>query len=108
MRGESLQCASTELIRVIHENLRRVWGGYPVPIGASLDTWEYKSYGESLYGDNFIAFDVTSWCDTVCVDSEELLFERPILRADFSSFKKSNSYEYVDYIKWERLSRSQA
>lgn len=42
MRGESLQRAPTEIIRVLHKRLLHVRGGYHVPSDVGLETWEYR------------------------------------------------------------------
>lgn len=91
IRGESLQRAPTELIRVLYKRLRLVRGVYLLPSGVGLDTRAYRPYGESLYGDKRIEFDITNWGGRVCVHEDALSVKRPLVRSHFRSSKKSNS-----------------
>lgn len=71
-----------------------------------MDTWDYRSFVESLYGSRMGSIDCFPWCGMVEVSDYALLSERPSIRTDFCCHKKSNSSEYFEYIKWKRLVRS--
>lgn len=103
---ESLQRARCELLRVLHKRLRRVRHRHAATEHGGLYVWEYRYFGESLYGPNIVKVDVATWHGRANVDVVALLFERPILRADFLVQKKSFSLEYFSYTKWERMARS--
>lgn len=83
-----LHRARIELVRVIKKCLHRVCVAYPVPLPVGLDTWDYRSFGDSLYGKNLGTIDVAAWHVVVDVREDALLFECPILRAHLRAYKK--------------------
>lgn len=105
-RGENATTARVELVRLLYKRLRRVPDAFPVPEAAGFDTWVYRSYGESLYCSGLSALDVSGWRGIVDVHQDALLYDRPLLRADFRTHRKSFNTEFVSLIKWERLARS--
>lgn len=98
--GESLNCDCTELIRIMHKRLCSLSYNYPVPVSSGIDTWNYRSVGESLYGDKLSIFYFADWSGKVKVEADDIIFERPLLREDLRFHTKSASPEYVEYVKW--------
>lgn len=46
---------------ITHRLLRIVLYFCPVPLASNLDTWSFRSFGESIYGENLTALDFNGW-----------------------------------------------
>ena len=106
-RGETLDQARTALIRLLYQRTRRTYDTHLVPERLNLDTWCFRSFGESTYGPKLAQYQVPdNWFGVTDVHSEALMFQRPLLRADFRTVRKSLNREFCQMIKWERSARS--
>lgn len=50
LSGDTPHHARVELMRLLQKRLRQVSGEYPVTVILQLDTFGYRTFGESLYG----------------------------------------------------------
>lgn len=85
LSGESLPRDRTEISSVIHKRIRRV------PVG--LETWEYRSNGEYLYGTNLGAMDCEDGSGLFGMLEYTILFKRRLWCGDFRSHHKSDVSE---------------
>ena len=97
-------------VKLLFQRMGRTIGRELVPEPTQnefiLDTWMFRTEGESSYGANLMAFNADRYRGSPTVSQDCLLWERPVLRAEFRYLRKRDNTVFWDMLRWERRARS--